>query len=277
MYIDTHTKERMEESICNLFNMHPLELYEQLLLLDRSSKDENDFENKLDFFISEKSTIFPDEILLFHFSRRLKGSESETEGRTLADLLLSESQLSAFLKENGIEFSKGDQHIEVIYKGRVVDWDKCWYGNPGYMKLRLGYYKGREDFCFNGFAFKDLLYRNNYARELSGVPEFLGQLVECLQCDSVGWRYMENSEYFCYEYKLPLSVVMLDDYDHYSDSLKQRCLLRCVLQRLHKYQILPLKYMFDHDNPPLRLADNYTIPPQYYVGREKITAEMLRY
>ena len=68
------------------------------------------------------------------------------------------------------------------------------------MKWRLGYYNGREDFCFNGFAFKDLLYRNNYARALSGVPEFLGQLVECLQCREVEWKYMENSEYFCYEY-----------------------------------------------------------------------------
>ena len=276
MYIDTHTRESMEKSTCNLFDMHPLELHEQLLLLDRSSKDEDDFLNKLDWFISKRVTIYPDEILLYHLARRLHGAEGEIEGRNLADLLLSENQFSLFMKENGIEFSKGNQHIDVIYKGKVVDWDKCWNGNSSYMKVRLGYYKGREDFCFNGFAFKDLLYRNNYARELSGVPEFLGQLVECLQCKSVGWKYMENSDYYCYEYKLPLSVVLFDDHDQYSDSLKKRHLLRCILQRLHQYQISSLKYMYDHDNPVLRLADDYTIPSQYYVGREKITAEMLR-
>ena len=276
MYIDTHTKESMEASICNLLNMNSLELHEQLMLLDKSSKDEDDFSNNLDLFIVEKVTMYPDEILLFHLARRLHGAEDEIEGRNLADLLLSENQFSKFMKENGVAFSKGDQHIDVTYKGKIVDWDRCWSGNAGYMKLRLGYYKGREDFCFNGFLLKDLLYKNNYARELSGVPEFLGQLIECLQCKSVGWKYMDNSDYYCYEYKLPMAVVMFDDHDQYSDSLKKRYLLRCVLQRLHQYQVTSLKYMYDHDNPVLRLADDYTIPSKYYVGREKITSEMLR-
>ena len=151
MYIDTHTKESMEASICNLLNMNSLELHEQLMLLDKSSKDEDDFSNNLDLFIVEKVTTYPDEILLFHLARRLHGAEDEIEGRNLADLLLSENQFSKFMKENGVAFSKGDQHIDVTYKGKIVDWDRCWSGNAGYMKLRLGYYKGREDFCFNGF------------------------------------------------------------------------------------------------------------------------------
>ena len=74
-----------------------------------------------------------------------------------------------------------------------------------------------------------------------------------------------------------LSVVMFDDHDRYSDSLKKRYLLQCVLQRLHAYQTTSLKYMYDHDNPILRLADDYTIPSKYYVSRQKITADMLRY
>lgn len=275
MHIDTHSREGMEKSICDLFQMHPLELYEQLILLDRSSIDDGDYINKLDVFISERITSYPDEILLFHLARRLHETECEKEGRNLADLLLSENPLSAFLKEYGIEFSKGSQHIDVIYKGKTVDWDNCWKGNSSYMKLRLGYFKGREDFCFNGFAMKDLLYKNSYAMNLSGVPEFLGQLIECLQCESVGHKYMENSEYFCYEYKLPISIVVFDDYEHYSITSKQRYLLRCVLQRLYQYKISNPKFMYDHDNPILRLADDYTIPSKYYVGKEKITTEML--
>lgn len=275
MYIDTHSREGMEKSICELFCMHPLELREQLIILDRSSGDNDDYINKLDAFIADRATTYPDEILLFHLARRLHGTENATEGRNLADLLLSENPFSSFLKDNRIEFLKGAHHIDVIYKGKMVDWDKCWNGNSNYMKLRLGYVKGREDFCFNGFAMKDLLYRNNYARELSGVPEFLGQLVECLQCKSVERKYMENSAYFCYEYKLPLSVIIFDDHDRYSDTLKQRYLVRCVLQRLYQYQISNPRFMYDHDNPILRLADDYTIPAEYYVGREVITFDML--
>lgn len=277
MYIDTHSRESMEGSVCKIFRMHPLELREKLMLIDKSASDDDDYIAQVDQFIAERVTDYPDEILFFHLARRLHGTEDETEGRNLADLLLSENPFSVFMKKYGIEFFKGKQHIEVSYQGKIVDWDKCWHGNSSYMKSRLGYFKGREDFCFNGFAMKDLLYRNSYARELSGVPEFLGQLVECLQCKNVGWKYVESSEYFCYEYKLPISVVMFDDHDKYSDSLKQRYLLRCVLQRLYQYQTSNPRYMFDHDNPILRLADDYTIPSQYYVGREKITSEMLTY
>ena len=72
-------------------------------------------------------------------------------------------------------------------------------------------------------------------------------------------------------------VVMFDDHDNYSDTLKQRYLLRCVLQRLYQYQTSNISYMYDHDNPALRLADDYTVPSEYYVGKEKITSEMLSY
>lgn len=277
MFLDTHSKESMELSACRIFQMRPLELSQHLRLIDDTASDYDDHIAKLDSFIAEKATEYPDEILLFHLARRLYGTEDETEGKNLADLLLTENPFSSFLKGYDIEFFKGEQHIEVVYKGIVVDWDKCWHGNSSYMKSRLGYFKGHEDFCFNGFAMKDLLYRNNYARQLSEVPEFLSQLTECLQCKNVSLKYMDSSEYFCYEYKLPISIVMFDDHDKYSDPLKQRYLLRCVLQRLYQYQTSNLRYMFDHDNPILRLADDYTIPSKYYVGREKITPEMLGY
>ena len=100
-------------------------------------------------------------------------------------------------------------------------------------------------------------------------------MTECLQCKALDKYYMENSTYYCYEYKLPLSMVMFDDHDTYSDSLKQKYLISCVLQRLYQYQTSNPRYMFDHDNPILRLPDDYTIPSNYYVGREMITLDML--
>lgn len=275
MYIDTRSRERMEKSICEIFLMHPCELQEQLIMIGRSACDEAEYIHKLNLFISENATEYPNEILLFHLSRRLRDTEDETEGYNLADLLLSENSFSEFMKRYGIEFIKGDQHIDVIYKGRLVDWDKCQNGNSSYMKSRLGYFKDQEDFCFNGFAMKDLLYRNSYARALSNAPEFLGELVQCLQCEEIVWEYMDDSEYFCYEYKLPMSIVIFDGHDDYSDDLKQRYLLRCILQRLYQYQVH--SFMFDYDNPVLRLADNYTIPGEYYIGREKITSKMMSY
>lgn len=43
-----------------------------------------------------------------------------------------------------------------------------------------------------------------------------------------------------------------------------------------QYQNGDERYMFDHDNPVLRLGDNYTLPAEYYVAREKVTSDMLK-
>lgn len=274
MYIDTHNKDGMVKSVCETLQVPEVELID---ILDRMGKTEKDdaYYEMIDAFVDERLSYPPDEILLFHFTRRLHGTEDDVEGRTLADLLTTENAFSDVMKKAGIRFAKGEQHIDAYYRGKIIDWDKCYRGNSSYMKSRLGYFKGREDYCFNGFAFKDLLYKNQYARHLFGMPEFLGRLIECLDCENIGKYYMENSTYYCYEYKIPLEYVMFDDHDTYSYDQKQKYLIRCALLRLAQYQTSDARYMFDHDNPILRLGDNYTLPAEYFVSREEITLEML--
>lgn len=274
MYIDTHSRDGMEKSACQILCMSPLELQKQLTRIDEFAGDDDDYISKLDLFIGEKAAVYPDEVLLFHLARRLHGTEDALEGCNLADLLLSTNPLSSFLKERGIVFAQSGLHIETFFRGECVDWDSCPEGNSCYMKSRLGYF-GRGDFCFNGFAFKDLLYKNSYARSLSLAPEFLGSLAECLQCEAIEREYMENSDYFCYEYKLPLTDVIFDGHDNFSVEEKQHRLLRCVLQRLYQYQTIEPERWYDFENLILRLADDYTLPAECCVGRERITSDML--
>lgn len=279
MFIDTHTRETMLRSFCSVLRISQYELRDVIWEIYRSTgNDYDDCISKIEAFIYEhiSDESLPDEILLFHFARRLKGTEEDTIGRNLADLLTTPNALSDFLKDHQLTFEMGEQHIETYYKGNVVDWDKCWEGNNAYMKVRFGYYKGREDFCFNGFAFKDRLYKNDYARQLYGVPEFLSGLVECLGCQKVEEDFMENSDYYCYEYKLPFEKVMFDDHDSYSLHQKQIYLLRCVFERLMDYQCSDPRYLFDHDNPILRLGDYDTIPEEMFVTKELVTLDMLR-
>lgn len=277
MYIDTHSENSMNASICQLLHISKYELADIFREIYRTSDSDYDgYIGKLDLLISEHiGKELPDEILFFHFARRLNGTENDVLGRNLADLLTTQNAFSNFLKEHKLEFYMGDQHIETTYKGVVVDWDKCWNGNSSYMKVRLGYFKGREDYCFNGFAFKDRIYKNNYARSLYGVPEFIGQLVECLGCRKVKQDFMENSTYYCYEYKIPIDRVMFDDHDNYSLNQKQMYLIRCVLDRLVDYQTSDPRYRFDHDNPILRVGDNDTLPADLFIKKEVVTLDML--
>lgn len=276
MFIDTRSKNSMTQSICNLFNISEEDLMNKLDRIGDVTAIDDNYIERLDDFIGQNVKNYPNEILLFHFSRRLHGTEDETEGRNLLNLLTTENPFSNFMKRANIEFSQGKEHIETFYKGKEVDWDRCWHGNSSYMKVRLGYIKGREDFCFNGFAFKDLLYKNEYARILYSMPEFLNQLIQCIECNSLGKDYTEHSDYYCYEYRLPMEIVVFDTNDKYSLHQKQKYLIRCILQRLAEYNSLDTKYMFDNDNPIVRLPDNYIIPSKYCIGKEKITYDMIR-
>lgn len=282
MFIDTRSRESMESSMSTYLDIPVDELYQYInYAAEKAQKDQMAF--NIDVFFEELGTIISDlqpeieidELLFFHLSRRLHGTEDDSSGRNLKNLLTTRNALSDFLREHQIEFTKGEQNIITYYKGQEVDWDKCWHGNSAYMKLRLGFFKGREDYCFNGFALKDLLYKNQYARHLYGAPEIIGQLAECLGCKSLESDYMENSSYYCFEYKVPIDRVIFDGHDDFSCSRKKQQIVYCVLERLLQYSNTKSKYLFDEDNPILRLKDRDILPSEFFIQKELLTWDML--
>ena len=144
------------------------------------------------------------------------------------------------------------------------------------MKYRLGFVNGYRDFCINGFAFKDLLYKNDYAKQLFEMPEFMRILVECLGCNNIGNDFMNNSHYYCYEYKLPIDKVIFDGHEEYTKHQKQIHLICCVLERIMYYQTTEQFYLNDNENPILRLEDIDTISKEMFLNREQITYDMLQ-
>lgn len=274
MYIDTHTKEGMEESICNIFEISKSELtiILQSLIINKHNYD---YESSLNDLIINKSPFLPNEVLFYHLSRRLNGTNDISTVYNLCDLLTTENEISEFFHNHEIKFLKGEQHIDVIYKGNLIDWDRCYKGNASYMKLRLGYFVNREDFCINGFALKDLIYKNNYTRSLFNAPEFISQLAVCLNLPSLINNYMDSSTYYCFEYKIPIENIIFDGNDSFSNIQKKHHIIKCVLQRLIEYQSTNINYIFDHSNPVLRLPDNYNLSSEYYIDKNPITYDML--
>lgn len=51
----------------------------------------------------------------------------------------------------------------------------------------------------------------------------------------------------------------------------EQYLLNQVLHRLYDYFVTDIRYMFDHDNPILRLADNDVMQEEYFIAKEEIT------
>ena len=143
------------------------------------------------------------------------------------------------------------------------------------LRWRLGHNPNRIDYCFNDSLLKDLLYRNNYARELFDVPEFIGVLATFLKRRDIGTDYFDNSRYFYCKYCLPLDKVLFDEKDNLSDDEKENYLLIQILNRLYKYHMHDIRYMFDPENPIIRLTDCDTMDEKYYIGKEELTWNML--
>lgn len=282
MYIDTHSRAAMEHSICDYLGVTKVEL---LTIFDIASKaaqreyylDGDKLNQVINDFIDSYMPSTPiDQILFFHLTRRLNAAQNSFVGTNLANLLTTENTMSDFLKKHDVEFLLNNGHLDLFYKGSLVSLERTYEENVPYLRSRFGYNKGREDFCFNGFLLKDLLYKNSYARELSDVPEFIGVLATFLKRRDIGTDYYENSTYYCFEYCIPIEKVLFDNDEKLSYAEKQKYLINQILHRLYDYSVTENRYMFDHDNPVLRLADDDMMEEEYFVSSEEVTAEMLR-
>lgn len=283
MYIDTHTKEAMEKTVCSHLGVTVKDLNDLFVFAESEvQKDKFVGGDKLNnIFNSFIKTHLPsksiDEVLFFHLSRRLNTEKESSLGNNLFDLLSTQNAMTLFLKEHDVTFEVCDKHLNLIYKGKEVSLEDTYQENIPYLRRRLGHNENRIDFCFNGFLLKDLLYRNNYASALYDVPEFIGVLVEFLKRKDIGTDYFDNSKYYCFEYCVPLEKIMFDDNEKLSIEEKAIYLLNQVLNRLYEYFSSDIRYMFDHDNPIIRLADTDMMDEKYFMSKEEITWDMLRY
>ncbi|MCR1956362.1 hypothetical protein [Thomasclavelia ramosa] len=281
MYINTHSKTTMQESLCNLLKIDLVDLNNFFIDIRASVQDGilfdvDKFNELVDEFIEQHTpTMQINEILFFHLSRRLNSAKDILGSINLKELLITENDFSKFLKKFSITFKDIENKIELFHFNKHKDLNSnnrvCLY-----LKSRLGHNKINQDFCLNGFAFKDCLYKNDYARSLSNVPEFINQLAQFLDYDQISFDYYQNSTYYCFEYCIPLNNVIYDGNEYLSLEQKQTYLLRKVFFRLFDYFSSNSSYMYDHDNLILRLKDNENMLDEYYRSKEVINDDMLK-
>ena len=112
MIINTTSREGMENSLAHLMGISIPELYQYIEAAADSAVNgqwcfnQDLFDEAMEAFYSDMiEQELPDEILLFHLSCRLKGSEKET-GYNLQELLTTENNFSEFLSTHQITFRK---------------------------------------------------------------------------------------------------------------------------------------------------------------------------
>ena len=167
MVIDTTSREGMENSLAHMMSISVPELYQYIeAAADSATEGQWCFNQDLfdgamkEFYSDMIEQELPDEILFFHLSRRLKGSENEIS-YNLQELLMSKNSFSEFLNAHQITFRQGTgSRLILCYRDKYISLENTMSTDVCYLRSRLGYNTGREDFCFNGFAFRDLLMKN---------------------------------------------------------------------------------------------------------------------
>ena len=129
MVIDTTSREGMESSLAHLMGVSVPELYQYIEAAADSAVEgqwcfnQDLFDKAMEDFYSDMiEQELPDEILFFHLSRRLKGSENEIS-YNLQELLTSNNSFSEFLNAHQITFRKGaGNRIILCYRDRQIIW-----------------------------------------------------------------------------------------------------------------------------------------------------------
>lgn len=280
LFIETTSRESMERDLAAYLNITIDELYQYID--SAAEKAHGDWAFNTDIFEQEIASIVEvlqplghiDSVMCFHLSRRLNNSLDDLCSYNLKDWLLGDNAMVNFLNEHGVFFKRQGNQIAVYYRGQELALRDTMNSDACYLRRRLGYNRGREDFCFNGFAMRDLLMKNSYTRELYDGPEFLVVLSRYLKNNTIIDDFIKESTYFCFTLKIPMEQVIFDGLDELDNNQKALYIIGQICYRLLMYSDNG-SILFDHDNPIIRVADNAILPADYVINSEIITLEMI--
>lgn len=270
MYINTNSKEDIEESLCQILIIKKEQLYELIKKChDLFQRDHHVFviDDQFDFFYRfvEKHQVKDiDKVLLIHLSRRLQNDE-DNNGYSFVDTLPHQTALSGFLKKYGITFQH-DEYIRMFVNGKEIDFDN---GDESYsyyyLKNRFGYHY--KDYNFKGYMFGDNLENSEIYKLHEEGPEFFGYLF-LFTDDQVIDDFYRQSDYYKFEYLVPINMINFEDDNIISNVEKQRHIIVSCLQRLYNYVYDPNMNLYE--NKVMYIEDDKTLSDSFLINKVKI-------
>lgn len=263
MYINSTSIKELEESLCQIFEIDNDKLNNDLSNLANNSND--DIDDKVDKYIQQNIIHKPDNVLLFHLSRRLDCAAEDYRGLSLVNLLTTKNKFSDFFKKYNITYKLENERIEIYKRKNKIYIDEKNNANFYIMK-RLGYFKNNIDFCFNGFIVNPLIGDNIYNASLSEAPEFIINISKLLNNENILRDYQSNSKYYCYKYLIPINEIILD----YKTTLNNE---EKIMYMIKKYIMLFIDYQIFNNQSKTNteiignLPENKDLSSEYYIDK----------
>lgn len=270
MYINITTKEDIEKSLCKVLNINKERLYELMKeCYNLFQKEHHVFvlDDQFDFFhrfVENHQLKSIDQILLIHLSRRLK-HDVDNKGYNFADTLTHKTALSDYLREYGVTFEY-DDYIKMLVKGREIDLKKedesySYY----YLKNRFGY--NYKDFNFKGYMFGDNIENSEIYKLHEEGPDFFGYLFLFID-DQLIDEFYRQSDYYKFEYLVPIDMINFEDDNIISNVEKQRYIIVSCIQRLYNYVYDPSMNLFE--NKVIYIEDDMPLSDSFLINKVKI-------
>lgn len=264
VYIDTNSKESMEESICKILDIDNIKLDE---LLDNCYNKLQvnhkflDMDEQYDFFLEyvKEHLVQPiDEIMFVHLARRLNGDNDNT-GYNLVDVLTKETTLSNYLKDYDLTF-KYNQYIKMYIKDKEVDITDNLY-------LKDRFESKHQDYSIGGYVFMDCIKDNDYYNIAIGGPKFFGHLYPYdIDDDAIIDNFIENSIFYQFEYAVPIKDIEFENYEDLDEKERMYHIIIIALQRLYFCKYDP---MFNkQENQVVKMSNNKNIDAKYLVNKK---------
>ena len=277
MFIDTRSHESMENDCVSILGITVEELYFQLVKADQFAFEPPYSYNLNKFFdcadnLLPNGLAYPDEVVFYHLTRRLNVANVD-ESFNLHKLLLGTNSISDYLSSKGISFCETENGLDMIRFGKRCPLEDERLPGVKYLKVRLGYYEN-TDYCVNGFALKDFICGNGYARILFNAPEIIVNISQYFQDPSIVEDFKNNSRYYCFAYRVPISAFEFVG-EKKTNKEKAKLLMLYIFKRLlvlHQGD----ENDRDEDNPILFLKEELCLQPDRFLGKEEITLQMLQ-
>lgn len=262
MFIDTSSRESIDKSLCQVLNISKNSLYDIIAeCYNLFQKNERIFivDKQYDFFyefVENNQIVNINQMMFIHMSRRLKNNQ-DNKGYDFINTLIQKTSLSEFLKKYGITFQY-DKRIKMYVNDKEIylDNDNKSYSYY-YLRNRFGYHY--KDFNFKGYMFGDNLENSEIYKLHEEGPEFFGYLF-LFTDDQLIDDFYEQSDYYKFEYLVPIDMINFEDDNIISNVEKQRHIIVSCLQRLYNY-------VYD---PNMNLYENKVM---YYIEDDKALSD----
>ncbi len=224
------------------------------------------YSNELKKYFNLNDEFYLPYVTMHHFTSRLYYNyESNFKIDTLDNIIINESPLTKFFKENKLEFKKEYNRINVYYKGELVLFDnedlhpnfRYYRGLQANNRLKL-----LQDTCINGFLFNELPDNYYYLKD---IPEIFEFILSYIGDTDIKKKYIENSIGLSATIIVNIKDLILDN----SPNLDLKSEKTSIIL---EYIIDYLKYYHNgcYSNPIIRLNDYKSVSKDEILSLKKI-------